>query len=167
VRVVCLAWLAASLASSFAPAPAPAPASRSLPLWTGQWEIVADPLTARGLAGLPDSICGSACTIRETKRGLSIDRLSVFDLALPGELIPGQPGQAAAGSSGWQVTRTADALTVTGFDPATGDGSQHPATRYVLAVRGEFLQVEMTRLTGTAPPTFTPLYRRAYTQPDR
>ena len=164
MRVVCLAWLAASLASSFAPAPA----HRSFPLWTGQWEIVADPLTARGLAGLPDSICGSACTIRETKRGLSIDRLSVFDLALPGELIPGQPGQAPAGGLGWQVTRSADALTVTGFDPATGDGAQNVATRYVLAVRGEFLQVEMTRLEGAdIAPTFTLLYRRAYSQPDR
>jgi len=165
VRVVCLAWLAASLASSFAPAPAPA--SPSLPLWTGQWEILADPLTARGLAGLPDSICGSACTIRETHRGFSIDRRSVFDLALPGELIPGQPGQAPARTSDWQAMRTADTLTVTGFDPSTGDGSQHPATRYVLAVRGEFLQVEMTRLAEGAPPTFTLLYRRAYTQPNR
>ena len=163
MRVVYMAWLAASLASSFAAAPA----SRSLPQWTGQWEIVADPLTARGLAGLPDSICGSACTIRETTRGLSIDRLSVFDLALPEELISGQPGQAPAGTSEWQVLRTADAVTVTGFDPATGDGAQRPATRYVLGVRGDFLQVEMTRLTGTAPPTFTLLYRRAYTQPNR
>jgi hypothetical protein len=160
---VCLAWLAASLAASFPPAPRP-PA-----LWTGQWEIVADPLTARGLAGLPDSLCGSACTIRETRRGFSIDRTSVFDLALPGELISGRTGLTPAGTSQWQVSRTADALTVTGFDPATSDRAQKTDTRYVLAVRGEFLHVEMTRLTGAgdAPLTFTLLYRRAFAPPDR
>ena len=160
MRLVCLAWLA-SLAASFAPA-----TPRALPVWTGQWEIVADPLTARGLSGLPDSICGSGCTIRETRRGLSIDRVSIFDSALPAELIPSEPASMPAGVAGWQVRRTADALTITGFDPSTGDRAQNGATRYVLAVRGEFLQVEMTRLTG-AQPTFTLLYRRAYTPPDR
>jgi hypothetical protein len=159
LRFVYSAWFAVCLAASVAPTRQPAPA------WAGQWEIVADPVTAHGLAGLPDSICGSGCTLRETRRGMAIDRASIFDLGLPAELIP-IPKASVAGRAGWQLSRTADALTITGSDPSTGAG---PATRYVLSVRGEFLHVDMTRLTGagSAPPTFTLLYRRTYLQQDR
>ena len=162
LRFVYTAWFAVCLAASVAPTLKPAPA------WAGQWEIVADPLTAHGLGGLPDSICGSGCTLRETPRGMAIERASIFDLGLPAELIP-NPKSSAAGPAAWQLSRTADALTITGSDPSTGAGPGGPATRYVLSVRGEFLHVDMTRLTdgGSAPPTFTLLYRRAYSQPDR
>ena len=162
MRFVYSAWFAVCLAASVAPNRAPAP------IWAGQWEIVADPVTAHGLAGLPDSICGSGCTLRETRRGMAIERASIFDLGLPAELIP-LPKSSVAGPAGWQLSRTADALTITGSDPSTGGGPGGPVTRYVLSVRGEFLHVDMTRLTGTGStqPTFTLLYRRAYSQLDR
>ena len=159
MRFVYSAWFAVGLAASVAPAYQPAPA------WAGRWEIVADPFTAHGLAGLPDSICGSGCTLRETRRGMAIERASIFDLALPDELIPNWLEPARRRSTGWQFSRTADALTITGYDPATGRGARGPATRYVLAVRGEFLHVNMTRLFA-GEPTVTLVYRRAYAQPD-
>ena len=156
MRILHAVWLVAALTSSH-------PGSASTPAWTGQWEIVADPLTAYGLAGLPDSICGSDCTIRDTWRGVSIDRTSIFELTLPDVLSPASTGRPAPAGAGWTIARSGDVLTITGADGSAGaaPGAQ---TRYILSLRGEFLQVEMTQLGFVEPPPpVTLLYRRVYT----
>ena len=155
MRFVVAAWLAGALAAS-----SHSPATTAL---SGQWEIVADPFTAHGLAGLPDSICGSTCTIRDTGAAVSIDRVSMFDLRLPDFLVP-ERSRSNGSVAAWQITRTAETVTITGANRDAGATGGDARTRYVLSRRGEFLQVAITRLAEgeVSSPTFSLVYRRAY-----
>ena len=150
MRIVVAVWLLGALSASVS-----SPAA----VWTGRWEIVADPYTAHGLAGMPDSICGASCTIRDTWRGVSIDRVSVFDLGLPEVMRPD------SGNGDWKVTRSGDALTITGKPPAGALAASAGVTRYELSLQGELLRVQMTPAFGSAGgPTYALFYRKTYGQ---
>ena len=160
MRIVVAVWLAGALTASV---------SSPAPVWTGRWEIVADPYTAHGLAGLPDSICGASCTIRDTWRGIAIDRVSIFDLGLPDVLAVDQPPRASTltttGGSGWRASRTATALTIVGPDRTIGHVPDNAEVRFVLSRQDDLLKVEMTRyLEGqlATASSVAVMYRRSF-----
>ncbi len=160
MRIVVAVWLAGALAASV---------STPAPVWTGRWEIVADPYTAHGLAGLPDSICGASCTIRDTWRGVAIDRVSIFDLGLPEVLRLDQSQDLATrsrtGGSVWRASRSDTGLTIVGPDRTIGQARDNAEVRFVLSLQADLLKIEMTRhLEGQAnlEKPVSVMYRRSF-----
>lgn len=159
MRIVVAVWLVGALSASV---------SSPAPVWTGRWEIVADPYTAHGLAGIPDSICGASCTIRDTWRGVSIDRVSVFDLGLPEVLpldqAPAVPALTRPAGAAWRASRRGNVLTIVGPDRTIGQLPDEAEVRFVLTLEDDLLKVEMTRhVEGQpAPRPVAVMYRRSF-----